>query len=54
MIKFRILFTFIIFINLNSNLLSEIYTAYKVNEEIITNIDIKKEAQKRLSRDLSD
>jgi peptidyl-prolyl cis-trans isomerase SurA len=45
MIKIKLVAIFIIFINLNSVLLAEIYTAYKVNGEIVTNIDIKKESQ---------
>jgi len=43
----KFLFTFFVFlfVNLNTNLMSDVYILYKVNNKIITNLDINKEKQ---------
>ena len=43
--KIRLIALIIIIINLNFSLVAEIYTAYKIDGEIITNVDIEKESQ---------
>tara|TARA_B100000780_G_C21080441_1_gene435051 strand:+ start:87 stop:1013 length:927 start_codon:yes stop_codon:yes gene_type:complete len=43
--KIKLIALVIIIINFNFSLMAEIYTAYKIDGEIITNIDIEKESQ---------
>ena len=45
MIKNKLFLLILIFFNIETSLMSDVYISYKINNEIITNLDIKKETQ---------
>jgi len=45
MFKKKLFFFLLVMLNFQTNLISEVYIAYKINNEIITNLDINKETR---------